>query len=533
MDRSRWRPYAAVAALGALLYLPLLGLSELDDEEGRRAIPAREMLQNGAYVTPTIWGEPYLHKPPLYYWLVALAATAGGGVDELTARLPAALSTIATALALLWFGRLLAGPRAGLFAALLFLGCFGAFEKGAVGDMEAPLALATLFAVMFLWRGRTGDWRMLALSGLCLGAALMIKGPPALVFFCGAWLALAPLRRGDPTIRLGRPWLALALGAAPLAIWLLLVLAEADWRWKPMWITIRGQVVRGHGDDWLTYLADRRRLLVGVAVAWAPALLAIASAWRTRVGRALREPRLFRFLLATLGLSLVFFLAMKGTRTRYLYPAMPLACLAGGLALSRVAQLTHGQGERRLRWAAAPLCALGLVVAAAAVSLMFRPIGEIQAFSPFGYGLVAALATASLWLLVRKRRPELALSAAFVILAALRLIQVTQIAPRFAEKNRLRESAMRLERAMPADRALRTNLRVDHNALFYLNRRIQYIHRPLEARVGDCLLVRASYFREAMLTDANFEATALVEASLPKTRVALIRVLAAASRPPP
>ena len=40
-------------------------------DEGRYAGVAWEMLRSGDWLTPTLNGLPYFHKPPLFYWLTA------------------------------------------------------------------------------------------------------------------------------------------------------------------------------------------------------------------------------------------------------------------------------------------------------------------------------------------------------------------------------------------------------------------------------------------------------------------------------
>ena len=50
----------------------------------------REMLQAGDWVVPTLHGEPYLDKPPLFYWMVMLAYTALGCHDWAARLVPAA-----------------------------------------------------------------------------------------------------------------------------------------------------------------------------------------------------------------------------------------------------------------------------------------------------------------------------------------------------------------------------------------------------------------------------------------------------------
>ena len=42
-------------------------------DEGRYVGVAWEMLSSGDWLTPTLDGLPFFHKPPLFYWLTALA----------------------------------------------------------------------------------------------------------------------------------------------------------------------------------------------------------------------------------------------------------------------------------------------------------------------------------------------------------------------------------------------------------------------------------------------------------------------------
>src|SRR5574340_1267919 len=86
---SRDLPPRATAVLLALVLallafrlgaMPLLG-----PDEPRYARVAVEMHRSGEWVTPTLAGEPWLEKPPLYYWLAG-AAFSVLGETELAAR---------------------------------------------------------------------------------------------------------------------------------------------------------------------------------------------------------------------------------------------------------------------------------------------------------------------------------------------------------------------------------------------------------------------------------------------------------------
>src|SRR5262245_54357364 len=68
--------------------LPLLG-----PDEPRYSQVAREMLQSGDFITPTLGGTPWFEKPVLLYWLQDVSY-ALFGVNEWAARFPSLLSAL-------------------------------------------------------------------------------------------------------------------------------------------------------------------------------------------------------------------------------------------------------------------------------------------------------------------------------------------------------------------------------------------------------------------------------------------------------
>jgi 4-amino-4-deoxy-L-arabinose transferase-like glycosyltransferase len=105
-------------ALGLLLFVPKLGMPLLDPDEGLYADIAQEMLARGDWVIPHINGLPYLEKPPLYFWLTALAFQLFGP-SEWATRLWSAISALGTVLLTWRIGRRLYGRSAGLLAGVV------------------------------------------------------------------------------------------------------------------------------------------------------------------------------------------------------------------------------------------------------------------------------------------------------------------------------------------------------------------------------------------------------------------------------
>ena len=59
---------ALIAFCGFLFFAGLQVIGLVGADEPRYAQIAREMLQRGDWVTPVLYGQPWLEKPPLYYW---------------------------------------------------------------------------------------------------------------------------------------------------------------------------------------------------------------------------------------------------------------------------------------------------------------------------------------------------------------------------------------------------------------------------------------------------------------------------------
>ena len=175
--------------IAAAVLLPNLSFPFLDPDETRYAEIARGMFETGDYVVPMRAGKAYLDKPPLLYWLTALSYSILG-VNEFAARLPVALSGIATVLATYWYGRLLVGTRAAWIAGFLELTCIGfvlaarfVFTDGLL-TLFTTAGLLSLFAAIRNAQFRLGFW---ATGAFCCGLGVQTKGPIAVA------LCLPPL----------------------------------------------------------------------------------------------------------------------------------------------------------------------------------------------------------------------------------------------------------------------------------------------------------------------------------------------------
>jgi len=458
---SRAFPWLVLPVLWAIAYLPDMGLRNLRLEEGRRAGPAREMLRTGDFLLPTIYGEPYLSKPPLYFWAVAAVGAIRGTVDETTVRIPAAVAALLGAWAVVLFAPAQLPRVARHLAALLLLSGIPWLDKGNLGEIETLFCLLVFAALAAWWNGSDDDgptpqaWLW---SGVWLSLAVLTKGPPALVLFYIP--VIAYLARQRRLLRLFDPAHALSLliTLVPLAIWVVQILD----RFAPddiagvfgWWKQQMGMGEHRHPEAYSEHLLN---FPVGSLANFAPwgifALSFLVPAWRRAMGYP--EP-LRRFLMCAIVPTFVFFWLWPISRPRHMmlvwFPAAILA--AGSLEYGiRVAFADRLRPFVRALayFAAATIAGAGVVGAGIAWFLAPKVLpGSIAAAV-----VMSLLSAAAVWLLRRSPTGDNP-SVNAVALGAVAMLTgwaavMLPVARHLARNDPLRPLRIKLEETLPGD----------------------------------------------------------------------------------
>ena len=153
---------------------------------------ALHMLASGDWLVPRVGSDPYLRKPPLLNWAIALSCKLSGGVSEWAVRLPSVLATFALAVTIVGVaGRRWLGLEGGLIAAIFFLVNFTMIESGRLAELEALYVAFTGIALvlwMTSWRQEAGSWQLWLLPAPFLALGMLTKGPTHLIFYYGVVL---------------------------------------------------------------------------------------------------------------------------------------------------------------------------------------------------------------------------------------------------------------------------------------------------------------------------------------------------------
>ena len=180
-----------------------------------------DFLRGGDWVVPTLAGEPFVEKPPLFYVVAGVFASVAGGALPLhdAARLATGLFVGVALLFLALTGRELYGRDYGTAAVLVLIGCLGAIARlhQLITDVALLAGISMGMYGLALARRSILGGAVLGIGGACAFLSKGLLGP--------GWLALTALLL--PIFRVWRTrQYAIALGIGllvaiiPATIWM-------------------------------------------------------------------------------------------------------------------------------------------------------------------------------------------------------------------------------------------------------------------------------------------------------------------------
>lgn len=465
---------------GLVFFFYRLGsVALIGPDEPRYAQVAREMLERGDFITPTIGGQPWFEKPVLTYWLIA-ACMRWLGVTELAARLPSALLATLTACVLYLTGRRLISSRLGLLSALALIisVMFASFAHGASTDMPLAAVMSIGLCCFFLFDNEENErWQrrfILAAFG-CWGLAVLAKGLvgillPAVII--GPYL-LATHQIGK--LRKMQLLLGLMLFLLVVSVWYVPVTIKHGWMFiNEFFISHHFQrftTPKFHHPGPIYYFIPV--ILVGI-FPW-PAFL-ISAVSRLRLSeRKSAEPmlRLRWFCAMWILVPLVFFSLSQSKLPGYILPVVPAAALLVGSELDRL--IRQGM-DRALKFALYITPVLFLGIGIGGFIYARNELGSSGTADALIFIVAIATALVNVYYFVRQRF-KLAL-ASLMVGCALGIVSVSHVyLPAIEEKESLRALAqVALREVKPGEKIL--GYYYFHHALtFYTNARSFYDER--------------------------------------------------------
>ncbi len=373
----------ALATLSGLLTRPLIPVDEL-----RYAAVAWEMWSRGDFLVPYLNGEPYSHKPPLFFWLIH-AGWWLFGVSEGVVRLVAPVLMLCNLLLVALLAKLLWPRHTGIaqvspwvLLSATFLVAFFVWVQ--IDLLLMACVLLALCGVVLAGNGRQSGWW---LTGIGIGLGLLAKGPVILLPVLPlAWLApwwLAPHARLRWLTWYACSVFSVLIGAALALAWAVPAAQAggAAYREAIFWGQTAQRVVESfaHAHPVWWYL---------------PWLLLLFAPWvmlpwlwsGMRLAWQQRDPGM-RFCVTWMLAGLLLLSLISGKQVKYLLLILP----AFALLISRVLVAMPDRPVLQRPWWLAGLLAVLGVIGMVAPSVL-RKAAWLNEVSPLWGGLLLVLA---------------------------------------------------------------------------------------------------------------------------------------------
>ena len=340
----RAHPVLLLLLCGLFFFYGLGTLGLTDRDEGSNAEAAREMLQSGDWVTPTLNGAPRFAKPAFIYWLIS-GTYRFLGVSEFTARLPSAVFGTGLVLMQYYFVKRILGPVTALRAAIMLLLNLEILAIGRMVLTDMVLIFFTTLSIFSFFLGLYGQGtqkRWYWMFYIAMALATLTKGPVGLI---------VPFLAVGPYLIVTRPWRSgnqVWKDSHPVAGALIFLALAAPW--YTAMLTIHGagylasaqgdtvtrflSVLEGHGGTILFYIP----ILFFGFFPWSGYLpAALFASLRSTRREPLSDSQAIGLLCAVWILGVFLFFTVSSTRLpHYIAPLFPASALLVSLWWDRL-----------------------------------------------------------------------------------------------------------------------------------------------------------------------------------------------------
>lgn len=472
---AKQRPYAVILILTASAFAFIFGLGRLGflgPDEPRYAEVAREMFASGDYISTRLCGCLWFEKPVLLYWLSAISYRFLG-VNELAARLPSALTAIAT-VALLFFAlRRLALHRVAVCGSLVLAtsGIFIAYARVAAPDMILTAAMTAALLTGFLATKSRGRARLantvLAFSFTALG--VLAKGLVGIVLVLAILSIYLLITRRVSAVRWRDLLIGLTAFVAVAGTWYIPVIERHRWAFIEEFF-IRHHFQRFTSNEFGHPQPIYFFLIVAIAGTSPWTFFLIPAIARIRALRPRIDERDSLLALAWLWVAvpLMFFSLSESKLPGYILPISPALAVIIGVELER---FWSGDRARILRFA---VWTTAILLVGACVGFMIFLNREhvdlggsrmlVDAL-PLAFSLVSVVA-----LVTKKRRVFIAGVAAVVL--SLVLASVVLLFPVLRDEVSLKTLSLEAAAALKPGEKIGFYLKKEFAPVFYAEGRV-------------------------------------------------------------
>ena len=329
--------FGLLVAWCALLFGP--GLSgPLYRTEALRAKIAQETLA-GHWLVPTLYGQPFVTKPPGIYVAIALCSLPAGEVTEISARLPSSLAASLTVLLVYWHLYGLLGPRRAFGIAIVLPVSILWLDRAPSAEIDMLQLGWVTWSLLAFHRANLAEiagrnsWGWWILALICVAGGALTKWTAPAFFYLTIVPYLAWQGRWK-TLFSARHLVAAILATSLVAVWAWLAAREIGW--ETLRETIGGEAAqrfapgrRGRSYPWLEAIEFPFLVLAANTLTTLTVLATLRGSFR----RSMTDSERSLALLGHCWLwpNLLFWTLPAQHNVRYLLPMIPAFGLLGGL----------------------------------------------------------------------------------------------------------------------------------------------------------------------------------------------------------
>jgi len=325
-------------ALATLCLAAGMGLRDPSPpDEPRFVMAAKDMVESGNWLVPHRGLEFYAEKPPLFMWMQAATQSVVGNW-RVAFLVPSLLGAMLTLWLTYDLARRLWSREAGFAAATALWLCLQFGLQAKRGQIDMTLVAMTTLSVWAITRHllQGPAWRWLWVGAFAAGLGTVTKGVGFLPLLLLVPFGLLRARgRLSATPEVGRAWkwsMMVPAFLAGVSVWLGPLLIELLRTGDPELQAYANELLfRQTGERYLNawhHVQPAWYYLQVMATLWLPGVLFLpwlARAWCRDIRQG--EPKQI-LLLSWAALVLVFFTISPGKREVYIFPILPILCVA-------------------------------------------------------------------------------------------------------------------------------------------------------------------------------------------------------------
>lgn len=335
--------YLAIALSILIIYLPMLTHVPLINEETRRALVAKELLETKQYFSATIAGEAYTAKPLLFNWLIIAASQfESGEVTLWSARIPPLVAAIILILFFIHYTQTWWSRKSAIFFAIIFVLSPQIIRKATTAELDMVFTLfvnLSLFSWFYYYQKKkiSKAW---IISCVFIALAYLCKREAALLFYILSIVGFLIWQQKLILVNNIGALVGLILVIVGISIWIVPIIHTYGTE-VFLQQTAKEISARSHKSDIVSYIGSSLLYPIEVIAALLPSAILLPLLFVKNIRKRLHEvyAEKFIFCLFIAFINLIPFVLLGKSSVRYYLPMFPVNFILITMVFSQFNQL--------------------------------------------------------------------------------------------------------------------------------------------------------------------------------------------------